>query len=71
MSDVNNVDYAEGNVYFRFPSASSSFVLDAFSGFPWINLGKVSDLRSTFREIHASVFLAVLDSGIFCMCTVS
>ena len=57
--------------YFRFPSASSSFVLDALSGFPWINLGKVSDLRWTFSEIHASVFLAVLDSGIFCMCTVS
>ena len=48
--------------YFRFPSASS--------GFPWINLGKVSDLRWTFSEIHASVFLVVLDSGIFCMCTV-
>ena len=31
--------------YFRFASASSTFVLDAFSGFPWINLGKVSDLR--------------------------
>ena len=56
--------------YFRFPSASSSFVLDTFSGFPWINLGKVSDLRWTFSEIHASVFLVVLDSGIFCMCTV-
>ncbi|CAH3040900.1 unnamed protein product, partial [Porites evermanni] len=26
-------------------TSSSTLVLDAFSGFPWINLGKVSDLR--------------------------
>ncbi|KAM7429374.1 hypothetical protein ABFA07_019768 [Porites harrisoni] len=56
MSDVNNVDYAEGNVYFHFPSASSSFVLDAFSGFPWINLGKYCRLVMEYSQEQLKYF---------------
>ncbi|CAH3174978.1 unnamed protein product, partial [Porites lobata] len=42
--------------YFLFPSASSSFVLDAFSGFPWINLGKYCRLVMEYSQEQLNYF---------------